>query len=53
MEAFGWARRTLEGHAMPGRAGRRGPHAAADVYRGHLPDPDPDDVDPLPDDDQR
>lgn len=39
MEHIGWSRCTLDGHALPGRDGRRGPnaHARADAYRGHLP----------------
>jgi hypothetical protein len=44
MEAFGWERRRLDGHALPGRAGRQGDHARADVYRGHLPEPEPDEI---------
>ena len=47
MEALGWERRTLDGHARPGTAGRHGPHAKVSVYRGHLPPPT--DVDPLTD----
>ena len=50
MQALGWPRRSLDGHGLPSRDGRPGPHARADVYRGHLPEPDPDDVDPLPGD---
>jgi hypothetical protein len=37
MSAIGWARRRVDGHAMPGRNGRQGPHAAADVYIGRPP----------------
>ena len=38
MEHLGWRRCRLEGYGLLGRAGRRqGPHARADVYRGHLP----------------
>jgi hypothetical protein len=43
MEALGWTRRRLEGRELPGRAGQRGPHARADVYRGVLPEVDDDD----------
>jgi hypothetical protein len=34
---LGWHRVTLQGWALPGREGRRGPHLRCDVYRGHLP----------------
>lgn len=34
---LGWQRVRLDGHALPGRAGRTGPHLRTDVYRGHLP----------------
>lgn len=37
-EEYGWQRITLEGHALPGRDGRRGPHHRSDVYRGRLPE---------------
>ena len=37
MDELGWERVRLDGHALEGRAGRAGPHARADVYRGHLP----------------
>jgi hypothetical protein len=37
MAAMGWSRVRIDGHALPGRAGRHGPHARTDVYRGHLP----------------
>lgn len=37
MEALRWQRITLDGHARPGREGRKGPHARIEVYRGHLP----------------
>jgi hypothetical protein len=40
MQALGWTRTRLDGHALEGRAGRAGPHARADVYRGHLPHDD-------------
>lgn len=40
MEALGWDRRTLDGHALPGRPGRQGAHAQAVVYRGRLPEVD-------------
>jgi hypothetical protein len=43
MEALGWARVELQGYAQPGRAGRTGPHARCNVYRGHLPAIDADD----------
>jgi hypothetical protein len=36
MAAIGWERGTLEGHALPGRAGLRGPRARIGVYRGFL-----------------
>jgi hypothetical protein len=39
MAAFGWQRVTVNGHAETGRAGRTGPHARIDVYRGHLTAP--------------
>ncbi len=37
MDDLGWQRRKLDGHALPGRAGRHGLHARTNVYRGHLP----------------
>lgn len=37
MEGLGWKRVRLDGHAASGRAGRGGPHARIDVYRGDLP----------------
>jgi len=37
MDNLGWTRARLAGYAQPGRAGRTGPHARCDVYRGHLP----------------
>jgi hypothetical protein len=37
MENLGWRRCELDGHALPGRNGRSGPHVRAIVYRGHLP----------------
>jgi len=44
MDNLGWRRARLAGYAQPGRAGRTGPHARCDVYRGHLPaDDDGDD----------
>jgi hypothetical protein len=36
MEALDWARITLAGFGQPGRAGRRGPHARINAYRGIL-----------------
>ncbi len=45
MDNLGWTRARLAGYAQPGRAGRAGPHARCDAYRGHLPaadDPDDD-----------
>jgi hypothetical protein len=36
MEALGWQRITLTGYGQPGRAGRKGPHARLNAYRGHL-----------------
>jgi hypothetical protein len=42
MEAIGWTRIRLDGHALPGRAGRSGPHARCNAYRGHLPQGDAD-----------
>ena len=44
MAALGWQRVTLEGRALPGRAGRNGPHARINVYRGHLTTRDDDPV---------
>jgi hypothetical protein len=40
MDALGWTRTQLDGHALPGRAGRTGPHARINVYRGHLAVPE-------------
>jgi hypothetical protein len=37
MDAFGWERRTLEGHSLPERPGDRGRHRRCDIYRGVLP----------------
>jgi hypothetical protein len=37
MRDIGWRRVLLDGHALPGRAGRLGHHARANVYRGILP----------------
>jgi hypothetical protein len=34
MAGLGWTRARLDGHAKPGRAGRSGPHARCQVYRG-------------------
>jgi hypothetical protein len=44
MQALGWTRMRLDGHAISGRGGRVGPHARADVYRGHLPHDGDEDV---------
>lgn len=40
MECLGWRRIQLQGYGRPGRAGRQGPHARIDAYRGALPDPE-------------
>ena len=37
MAELGWERVRLDGHQLPGRAGRQGPHARVDAYRGLLP----------------
>jgi hypothetical protein len=37
METLGWARITIDGHQIPGRDGRNGPHARIYAYRGALP----------------
>jgi hypothetical protein len=37
MGALGWKRVVLDGHALPGRDGRKGPHARINAYRGILP----------------
>lgn len=42
MQNLGWSRATLEGRALPGREGRRGPHLRCDVYRGFPPGDDAD-----------
>jgi hypothetical protein len=34
--ALDWRRITLQGYALPGRDGRKGPHARINAYRGHL-----------------
>jgi hypothetical protein len=36
MEDFGWVRILLDGHALPGRGGRSGPHKTVSAYRGHV-----------------
>jgi hypothetical protein len=36
MQGLGWTRARLDGRAIPGRAGRSGPHARCDVYCGVL-----------------
>jgi hypothetical protein len=40
MDLLGWQRIVLDGHALSGRDGRKGPHAYLGVYRGHLPSSD-------------
>jgi hypothetical protein len=45
MAGIGWKRVRLEGYGLPGRAGRRGPHARCDVYRGSIPASEADDED--------
>ena len=46
MQALGWDRRGLDGHADDGRAGRHSAHARTSIYRGHVPQTgDHDDVD--------
>jgi hypothetical protein len=37
MQALGWDRRGLDGHAVDGRAGRHSAHARTLIYRGHVP----------------
>lgn len=44
MQNLGWTRVQLQGYAIPGRDGRNGPHARVDVYRGHLPNNDHDEM---------
>lgn len=39
MASLDWKRVTLAGYEQPGRAGRAGPHARCDVYRGLLTAP--------------
>jgi hypothetical protein len=36
MGAVGWAKIDIDGHQLPGREGRRGPHAIVSAWRGHL-----------------
>jgi len=36
MAGIGWTKAALDGHALAGRAGRTGPHARCNVYRGLL-----------------
>jgi len=36
MKDLGWQRIELQGHALPGRDGRKGPHARINLYRGLL-----------------
>src|ERR1700730_11891988 len=36
MTSLGWARIALQGYGLPGREGRRGPHARINAYRGIL-----------------
>lgn len=38
LAGLGWTKARLDGHALPGRAGRTGPHTRCQVYRGLLPD---------------
>jgi hypothetical protein len=45
VQALGWDRRGLDGHALDGRAGRQGPHARTFIYRGLLPHGGDTDVD--------
>jgi hypothetical protein len=42
METLGWARITIEGWSLPGRDGRKGPHARVNAYRGVLTSPSQD-----------
>jgi hypothetical protein len=44
----GWRRVTIDGHALPGGAGRRGPHARVYAYRGQLATDDQPDEEPQP-----
>ena len=39
MAGLGWSRAQLAGYALPGRDGRKGPHARCNVYRGVLANP--------------
>lgn len=39
MAGLGWTRAQIAGYGLPGRAGRKGPHARCDVYRGVLANP--------------
>lgn len=45
MQALGWERRGLDGHAGDGRAGRHSAHARTFIYRGHVPQTGDTDVD--------
>jgi hypothetical protein len=36
MDAIGWTRVTIDGRALPGRHGRKGPHARLSAFRGLL-----------------
>jgi hypothetical protein len=40
LSALGWRRINLDGHQLPGRDGRQGPHARISAYRGFLRDED-------------
>ncbi len=44
MAGLGFVKATLDGHRFPGRAGRNGPHARCQVFRGHLPGLDDEDA---------
>jgi hypothetical protein len=51
MAAVGWQHVTIDGHQLPGRAGRQGPHARCKAWRGHLPggdEPDAEEGDQVP-----
>jgi len=42
MQEIDWTSLRLDGHQLPGKAGRSGPHAKCRVYRGLLPSDDDD-----------
>jgi hypothetical protein len=46
MESLDWRRLPLSGYGMPGRDGRKGPHARVNVYRGLLRSVDEDEATP-------